>query len=229
MALFPDHSLLVSTKSHLSTFAFLIQSGNAAKHVNALWADADIVSLGGASVIKACIKQTCGWQPDSSLVPEKTRTCPATPTLPALTWFTHTHKNCLQKFQKTVCQIQPGSSQSEQKEYYSVDINFSFTHTFYLYLPTLLLCLCLPPFTAHLLSFTSPLCVSRFPALWHELSVLPVIPIIEPCSGAENRGLESQMCGAPLFCTLHQVTWSTGLFVKSWFFAGDWLHLEADV
>lgn len=110
--------------------------------------------------------------------------------------------------------IQPGGLQCKQKEYYSVGINFSFTSTLYLHLPTLLLCLCLPPFTAHLLSFTSPLSVSRFPALWHELSVLPVIPIIEPCSGAENRGLKSQMCGAQLFCTRSRGTqaclWSPG-------------------
>lgn len=38
---FPDHPLPVSTKSHSSTLVFLIESGNAAKRINAFWADVE--------------------------------------------------------------------------------------------------------------------------------------------------------------------------------------------
>lgn len=72
-------------------------------------------------------------------------------------------------------------------------------HPRFLPLPAHSPSLSLPSSTYH----SSSLSVSRFPVLRHELSVLPAMPIIAPCSGAENRGVKSQMCGARLFSTLH--------------------------
>lgn len=95
-------------------------------------------------------------------------------------------------------------------------------HPRFLPLPAHSPSLSLPSSTYH----SSSLSVSRFPVLRHELSVLPAMPIIAPCSGAENRGVKSQMCGARLFSTLHPffvlffscVTCHPGLFVKFWLF-----------
>lgn len=72
-------------------------------------------------------------------------------------------------------------------------LSVSFSPTVFLHLPL----------TFSLLPL--PWCIP-FPCLLaHELSVLPAIPIIVTCSGAENRGRKSEMCGAWLFSAQHRL------------------------
>lgn len=102
-------------------------------------------------------------------------------------------------------------NQSNQKYFY--------TGFFFLALPahSCFVCVSLPlllQLTFSLLPlrlFTLSLCV-----LTHELSVLPAIPIIVPCLGAENRGVKSELCRAWLLSIGFSRIWLPVMFVTSW-------------
>lgn len=172
-------------------------------------------------------------------------TCQPSPKETAI-WFTYTRTaipgvstekdlisallfpGCLFDIPKYVIRTQPGGFQSMQRGYYTGFVNFSFTALSTSIRPLSFSVSLSVSVSLHLpLTFSLlplPLCILFLCLLAHKLSVLPAIPIIVPCSGAENRGVKSEMCGARLFSSLQRlfscVTHLPVLRVRFWSITG---------